>query len=280
MAIKKPATKPVQKPSKAIVPAKKQEVGAALDLLADSQEMGNNFGRNDLLIPRITILQSMSPQVKKSDPLFIKGAEEGMIFHTTTGELWSSEEGILVIPVSYRLTHIEWKDRTQGGGFVRDHGVDPSIVNQTSQDKETGVRRFPNGNILSIVGEYFVFLFNEEQGTFEPAVLGMAGSQGKKSRRWNTMINQRKVDTAQGPVNPPMFYCAYRLTTVPEKNDKGSWFGWAIAHEADVPSLKGGTDAYQSAKIFRKQVDSGAVQAAAPTENSGGHSTESEDSPM
>ena len=45
---------------------------------------------NDVIIPRLDIIQGLSPQKDKTHAKYIKGAEEGVIFNSVTGELYDS----------------------------------------------------------------------------------------------------------------------------------------------------------------------------------------------
>jgi hypothetical protein len=45
-------------------------------LLEDAGSAGDNMTADDMLIPRLRILQSGSPVVKKSDGAYVKGAEK------------------------------------------------------------------------------------------------------------------------------------------------------------------------------------------------------------
>jgi len=249
----------------------KEQVNAESDAGMGQEEMK----RDDYAIPRLTILQDLSPQVKKTEDGYIKGAEAGMICDVLSEKLFAGDNGIAVIPVSYRRAHIEWKARKSGGGFVKDHGSDPAILSQVQRDPDSGALTFQNGNTLSIVGEYFVFLLDKEGG-FSPYVLSMTGSQQKKSRRWNTMINQLRVPAREGggTFNPAMFYMTYRLSTVPERNDQGSWFGWKIQPETPTLELPNGDQVYVAAREFRNQINKGDVKVAAPAQ---GHDPAGED---
>ena len=112
--------------------AKKKDNVVALvneDMLFEDQGAGaEGIGSQDLMVPRITILQSMSPQVNKRDGKYVEGAEIGHIFNTVSNEAVDGEQGITVVPIKYRRAHIEWKPNR--GGFVRDHGADASILEQ------------------------------------------------------------------------------------------------------------------------------------------------------
>ena len=45
---------------------------------------------DDITIPRVDVLQALSPQRKKTNAEYIEGAEEGMLFNTVTKQLYGS----------------------------------------------------------------------------------------------------------------------------------------------------------------------------------------------
>ena len=47
-----------------------------------------NVTTDDMLIPRIELVQALSPARKKSDAAYIEGAEEGMLYNNVTRELY------------------------------------------------------------------------------------------------------------------------------------------------------------------------------------------------
>jgi len=248
-----------------------------------------NMTPQDYAIPRIAILQDLSPQVLKRDERYIEGAEVGDICDVVSNVLYSGEEGILVIPVSYRRAYTEWVPRSKGGGFVADRTPvgdagerEWQKFRASCEQGEKGLLITPAGNELRQSAEYFVFLIDGKTGEYQPFVLNMGGTQLKKSRRWNTMMNQLKIEYNGQRINPAMFYRSYRLTTVPERNDQGTWMGWQITPADDVVSLPNGEQTYLDAKEFRKSVQSGKVSAAAPVspEDSGPAGVAGDDEPM
>jgi hypothetical protein len=125
----------------------------------------------------------------------------------------------------------------------------------------------PNGHEIKTVAEYFAFVVDLETGENVSYVLSMGGTQLKKSRRWNTIMNQYSVDSLRNPgkkVNPPIWFRVYTLTTVPERNDKGNWFGWEIAPDILTFDLPDGQSIFEDATRFHEQVKEGRVTAAAP----------------
>jgi hypothetical protein len=54
-------------------------------------------------------------------------------------------------------------------------------------------------------------------------MISMASSQLRKAKQWNSMINRLQIPRpdGKGTMNPAMFWTAYKLTTVPQKDDNG-----------------------------------------------------------
>ncbi len=225
------------------------------------------MSQQDFAIPRLQILQDLSPQVQKRHEKYLDGAEPGDICDTVTGLLFSGDDGIYVVPVRYRRAYIEWIPRKKGGGFVADHDDNMDILSQCSKDEDTGAMVLDNGHEIKTTAEYFIFVADKETGEVVRYVLSMGGTQLKKSRRWNTIMNQYLVPSQRNPgtkVNPPLWFRLYKLTTVPERNDKGNWFGWEITPDINTFDLPKGQETFSEATRFHDQVKEGRVVAAAP----------------
>ena len=83
------------------------------------------------------------------------------------------------------------------------------------------------------------------------------------------MMNQLKLKKPDGSgmFTPAMFYASYKLTTVSEENDQGSWFGWDIecldgGSGGILESLENGEQIYLDARSFKERVDNQTVSAA------------------
>ena len=63
-------------------------VSNILDDILETAGEGVDYETSELQIPFIRVIQALSPQIKKSDAAFIKGAEQGDLFNTVTGEVW------------------------------------------------------------------------------------------------------------------------------------------------------------------------------------------------
>jgi hypothetical protein len=226
-----------------------------------SREAQPTFEREDLAIPFLRILQDLSPQVKKKDEGYVPGAEPGKFYNTVTKELYDGEDGILVVPVYHTPSVTEWKTREKGGGLVKDHGADRSILKQTTRDDKNR-DMLPNGHQVTLAAMYYLFLVDPETGRYRQVAFPLQGTQLKKAKAWNTsmqMWEEPKSD-GTGTFSPAMFYGVYRLTSAYESNDKGSWYGVNIVREDAVPNLPNGWKLFQEALAFHKAAKAGEVK--------------------
>jgi hypothetical protein len=133
MAVKKPETKKAATTDKLAKSTPKQTEALTTQSMQDMFEQNagagmENVSQKDLAIPRISIIQSNSPHVKKGEGKYIKGAEEGDFLDSVANAIFAKgDEGFVFVPCSYRRANIEWIPRKKGGGFVADHGADDNI---------------------------------------------------------------------------------------------------------------------------------------------------------
>lgn len=186
-------------------------------------------GSEDLAVPFLRILAQLSPQVNKRDGAYVQGAEAGMVFNTVLNEAYSGEEGILVVPCFYNRRYVEWKPRAAGGGLVASYEANDPIKD-TTQKNDRGEDVLPNGNLLSNTAQFFVLLLHPTQGP-QRCLITMTSTQLKKAKAWNMNLNSYTAMGKNGLYTLPMASHVYRLRTVPERNDKGDWFGWLISRE-------------------------------------------------
>lgn len=229
----------------------RKKQSAALTLYEqDSQQ--DIFQQDDLAMPRLTILQALSPQLQQQSDSYIDGAVPGMIYEIVSQETYDGADGIFVLPVSYRRAYIEWRPRSDGGGFVAKHNHASVLEGLTRKDN--GDYETPDGTYIAVTPEYVALVVDMETGQYQPAVISMAGSQIRKSRRWNTMMRTFTMRGASGKLfNPPMYSRIYHLTTCAESNDKGTWFGWRIEVGPMVDTLPNGVATYEAAKVMHEQ---------------------------
>ena len=228
------------------------------DTMYDESDVGSGFENADgdaFAVPYLRILQSGSPQCKRSEGAYIKGAEEGMILNTVSQEVMDGDVGIVVVPALYQRQFVEWQLREEGGGLVDVHAPDPALLASCEKD-DKGRDILPNGNQLVDTRNHYVILVNDD-GSTTPAIIAFSSTQLKKSRQWMSMMQQKRVVIGGVSKPAPMFAYSYRLTTVPEANDKGSWFGWRIGDSTKVTDV----EVVEAARAIREAVSAGIAQA-------------------
>lgn len=244
----------------------KNNLPTTINFAEDAGSGLENLRQDDLVIPRLKIIQSNSAQVKKTKGEYIAGAEAGDLCNQASGRLYKGDKGTLVIPVFYKREYIEWVPVDLGGGIVANHGDDETIVEQLEQVKGHWVTRNSDGEVKTEVvvnGTYFLFIVDEETGAVTPAVLSLSGTQFKKARNWNYKMKEITIADKDGkPFNPASFYMAYRLQTIPESNDSGDWYGIRITAEKATVELNNGAEIYQKAREFKELIKSGKAKAA------------------
>jgi hypothetical protein len=225
-----------------------------------------NVGAADLLVPRISILQALSPQLNTKKTEYIEGAQQGDICDVGVGEKFS--DGILFLPVYYRKDYLEWSPRASGKGLVSIHSS-PAILDETTRD-DKNKPVLPNGNYISETAQFFGFnLTAEGRQSFLP----MASTQLKKARQWLTLATGEKLSRADGSsFQPPLFYRTYMLTTAEESNAEGDWFGWKIERGLTLPELEAEGHDWRElmnwAGLFKQSLEKG--QAKGDTSAMGG----------
>ncbi len=215
-------------------------VGMPVDMGGFEEMAGagmENVTSSDVIVPRLTIAQGLSPQLSKSKPEFIKGAKIGDILDVGLGECFP--DGILFLPVMYRKEYLEWGSRESGKGLVNIH-KDPAIMDQCTKDEKTNAMMLPNGNLVQQTAQFIGM--NLTAGG-RRSFIGMASTQLKRARLWMTMATSERLKRSDGSeYQAPLLYRSYNLTTAEETNAKGTWSVWQINRGPALPDLDIGRD--------------------------------------
>jgi len=196
-------------------------------------------GAEDLTIPRIGLIQDLSPQRKKSDPEYIEGAEEGMLFNTVSTVLYGEE--VPVIPCYFRREFAIWKDRKAGGGFRGAFG-DEDTANMALAELE-------DGDQCEVIetAQHFVLVGHADK--WDEAVVSMSKSKMKAHRQLNSLVRMQEGDR---------FAHIYRMKAIPAQNAAGeAYFNLAFSHMGWVDTQEVYTRAnelYEAVKAGKKDV--------------------------
>ena len=240
----------------------KKETGS-LALFGNDAKGFDNMTQDDLALPFVRILGQLSPQVTDGDAKYIESAKPGMIYNTVTSECFDGKKGIKVIPCYYKKDYPEWSDRGDGPGAPVAVHLPNSPIIQTGKRDGSKIR-LPNGNYLEETASYYV-LVETKGGAMTPALITMKSTQLNVSKKWNSMMKTIQIPDGKGGMAiPPMHGVVYNLSSVLQKNDKGSWYGWSVTQDR-IMGQKDKT-LYLTAKDFNSSVSKGNVQTKADVE--------------
>ena len=202
-----------------------------------------NVNTTSLALPILKLLQNGSGEAQKRNQNYVECAEPGMFLNTVTKKLYDGAKGIEVIPCHYKLEYQEWADFGTGSGRPENiFDANSDILSKTKN--ENGKDRLENGNYIQTVGQHYVLI--REGNSTENALISMSSSQGKVSRKWNSMMMSITLDGKNGPYTPPSFSHKYKLTSVLNSGKGNQWYGFNVTQVGPVeePAL------YERAKKF------------------------------
>ena len=177
------------------------------DWLTKGNAGSEDVSAADMILPRVDVLQALSPQLKKNDGAFIPGAEQGQIFNTVTGQIYGSS--VSFVPVLFRKEWTVWKKRNAGGGFCGAH--------PTELQGNEAVAAMENPNDYECVETHQHFAMVLADTGVQEAVFSMTKSKIKVSRALNTLVQLAGVDR---------FAKAYRLDAIEVNGDKGDFWSF------------------------------------------------------
>ncbi len=244
---------------KAVTKTKKNEVqtiGLASKFAQDAGMGMENIKSEDLVIPRIKLCQSGSPQIKKSHELYIPGLEVGDVFNSLTGQVWSIDEGFFVVPCAYRFTHTEWHPIETKKGIVGELDVnDPRLHPNNIRETENPRKDFFIDSGLEYVktAEHYVMVVDIETGEYQQSLLPMKSTSLKHSRAWNTQIKMQSVPHDGGRIRLPSFACIWQLGSV-EVTKANTWHEYKIIGRHSIVEDE---NLYEDAKAFSELIQSG-----------------------
>lgn len=239
--------------------------------------------RDDYAVPFLGVLQSNSPTVETDAT-----ARPGMLLNTVTQEKYEGKTGVIFIPVETKHSVIEWKPRDQGGGYVAEHSMDSGLVQKVKEEQEFGKYKTVKGDPKSndLIESFTVYgIFVGSSGATEQMIITFASTKIKTYKRWMTKARTVQVALSDGRrINPPLFAHRYRITSIQEKNSKGSFYNFNIEFEggsAEVARLATNDPLFQMGVAFFDLLKNGNIKAAYESQTSSvANAVEDEDIPF
>lgn len=202
----------------------------------DAEQYRQVFDREMLTIPRIKILQDLSPEVKETKAEYIEGARPGLICNEQNRKLDSE---VLFIPASFEVRYIAWRPRKAGGGLV-----DPNLTLQEVEEnfQANGIgswigmmRPSPDEEPIRVevaqTPEYVGIAMGKGWGPM-PVAISMPSTKVKAAKKINTTVELTRILNKRtgNKIRPAMFYHQFKLMTGLESGNENEWFGYVIHH--------------------------------------------------
>ena len=100
-------------------------------------------------------------------------------------------------------------------------------------------------------------------GVPQVSVITMKASQNRVSKDWMAELNGWTEKGSKGLYVPPIYGHIYRLTSIPQSNSKGSWFGWKVTRESRNEDV----NLFKMAADFSTKFKQGAIKTAISEED-------------
>lgn len=175
-------------------------------LQADGSLGNENVTSENLMLPKIDIIQQMSPQKVKTDAKYIEGAEDGMLFNSLTGELY---EQIFVINLAFEVQYSVFRKRNAGGGFEGFFNSESDAMRHIEERQLD-----PKMHDITETSIHKCLLLDENGHPKQPVLFYMSRSKSRVSNGWNTEIQLKGQGSAR-------FATVWQVGTVRETNRQG-----------------------------------------------------------
>lgn len=176
------------------------------DFLKNQGGLGNEgVNAEDLVIPRLGIIQSTSPELDADDlSKYIPGCKLGQIFNTLTRELF---DNIAVVDCYFRKEFVVFVKRTAGGGFRGAYPTQGEAVGAVeASDKPQDMEIVETGNHfclvvnpdnMSVIGEVVV-PHDQHQAQDQPHLEQHDPDAWWRSFRWHLAPHHQEGKERQG----------------------------------------------------------------------------------
>lgn len=230
----RPSTAVAAKPQTTAVATR----GDMPDYIKQAARGSENVDMQDLVIPRIELVQALSPCIEEGNAQYIEGAKPGMFYNSVTRELYGPS--VIVCPAFFKKQYLCWRDRKTGGGFG---GAFDSMAEAQDRIAQEDMRSQDDWEAVETAIQ-IVLVYNPETQDMSEAVISMARTKMKVSRQWNSLIRVNGMDR---------FSRIYEIFGVDEENSQNqSYKNMAVRYIEWAPM-----EVYKAAEKLYNSIASG-----------------------
>lgn len=226
-----------------------QQKSGVLTERPDYLKKGGTAGREnitaeDILLPRLEVVQALSEAWQEDKPGYIPGAKVGDLINSVTKEIYPRP--VQFVPVQFKKDFNLWKLRKFGGGFMGSY----STMAEAQAELELRVPASEREQYEILDTPLFFGLIPVYDGEtlvdMHRVSLSMPRTKAKHARRLNSLIDLTHEDA---------YNRVYAIGTTNDKNKQGQEFKNYTIDQLGYPSL----DMVKAAEAFYKQIIGGKV---------------------
>jgi hypothetical protein len=184
----------------------------------------------DIILPRLALCQSNSPQRKRGNEKHIPGLDEGMMFNSLTGDIYP--QGTAFIPLSLNKRAMQFRPMEEGGGII-DRNVPFNDPRCEYDNTKEGKDAKPAATRMY---DWLVYL----PETAEFTVISFKGTSEKVGKKLVTLTSTRP-----GPPRGQL----YKLGTAEKHENNYDWHVFTVV-PAGKPSVEDAEVAESGFKRF------------------------------
>ena len=237
---------------------KKDSAGAlsTINLRADSGKGTEELRSDDVSTPILKILHQLSPECNSRNAKYVDGAKPGMIYSGSFGNLIDGEKGLDIVVAHTQTRFPEWQER--GDSAAAPVGTHLEIPADATEEKN-GRYRLTNGNYVEKTMYFYVVAIVGNE--FRKAVIAMRSSNLTPGRELNDLIDNLRMEDAQGSFKPAAYAAVFNLKTVGKNWGDKSWHVYkpSKVRMLDV-SKPEDLSIYETAKKLQEEAFAGAAK--------------------
>ena len=237
---------------------KKNSAGALspVSLRSDAGKGTEELKSSDKSTVILKILHQLSPECNTRNAKYVEGAKPGMIYSGSMGSLIDGDKGLEVVVCHTHTRYPEWQERGDSAAAPVGTHINPPA---DSVEEKNGKYRLSNGNYCEKTMYFFVLaLIN---GEARRAVITMRSSNLTPGRELNDLIDNLRMEDAQGSFKPAAFAAVFNLKTVGKNWGDKSWHVYKPS-KVRMLDLSNNEDVaiYETAKKLQEESFKGATQ--------------------
>ena len=253
-ATKKTATDVAIKDQTSNLPAGMDD--AFLAEMAASEEHRQVFEAEQLTIPRLALLQDLSPEVKAREATYIPGAVSGMIVNKLKQTV---DDEVTFVPAKFVVRYIAWRPRKDGGGLVDQSLTRDEVEANFSSDgpgRWIGMLAPREGEdavkVEVIQTPEWVGFAKSKSFDWCPVAISFPSTKSKVVRDINSIIDLAKMEIGEKRVTPAAFFHQFTLSSVLDSSGDDQYFNFKAGHDGWCMDAQVRNDAKKLKESFDK----------------------------